>query len=386
MYNIEDLFDKRSIIGTKLEQYLEEKSYTKAKLCEAAGVSRPTLDKLLAGTLTSKTNYEKHISKVLNCLALTPDMLLGKVRNEYSQARAIRNMMRLTSEDISKNTGISLKRLNEIEAGGEAAVAELRDIAFCLSTSVRGLLGTNFFGAQVATMEVPRRRSGEERGEAVSGFWGHIGILPANRETYLWYPITGDTRSAVYQTMDEERMVVPCMNNKVLLLNMQNIKEIALLDEACDQPGFVNWDPKVDCGGIPLVLYEALEDYLEHCYGEEIPDHVLSPKFQDILHRFCKDKGWSAETIHALIYGAIIYFRDGKDRYTEINFYEEETISDEVANIYNFDEPERLESTLCYCDSGGAEIMLNMRNISLLELPLLKIEDAICKKQEEMLR
>ena len=38
MYNVEDLFDKRCVIGTKLEQILEERSYTKAELCKRAGV------------------------------------------------------------------------------------------------------------------------------------------------------------------------------------------------------------------------------------------------------------------------------------------------------------------------------------------------------------
>ena len=59
MYKIEDLFDQRSILGAKLEQLLKQKGYTKKQLCEESGVSRPTIDKLIAGTLTSKNNYEK---------------------------------------------------------------------------------------------------------------------------------------------------------------------------------------------------------------------------------------------------------------------------------------------------------------------------------------
>ena len=75
MYTIEDLFDKRYVIGTKLEQILEERSYTKAELCKRAGISRPTLDKMLAGTLTSKTNYEKHnLDRARNQIALVADI------------------------------------------------------------------------------------------------------------------------------------------------------------------------------------------------------------------------------------------------------------------------------------------------------------------------
>ena len=383
MYKIEELFDKRSIIGTKLEQLLEEKSYTKAKLCEEAGVSRPTLDKLLAGTLTSKTNYEKHISKVLNCLSITPDILFGNAQNTYNRVRIIRNMMRITSEEISKITGIPLKRLRKIESGEDGTTAELRDIAYCLSTSVRSLLGTNFFETQVAAVPDFLQGCIEEFGD-LNRFWGHIGILPANCDTYLWFPITQNTRNEIYRVMDEERIVVPCMNNKVLLLNMQNIKELVLLDNACDQPGFTNWDSSVDCGEIPLVVYDALDDYQACCYGTKISEDVLSPVFQSTLCSLCQYKGWSECEIDGLINSSTIYFSDGKSRHTDIDFEYEETITDEISSIYNFGEAGVTGNVLSYCDLSGAEIMLNMRNISLMELPLLKVENTICMKENDI--
>lgn len=381
MYHIEDLFDKRSIVGSKLEQFLQEKSYTKSKFCEATGISRPTLDKLLAGTLTSKTNYEKHISKVLNYLSITPDLLLGNVQNEHSRARAIRNMMKITSEQLSEDTGISQERLHAIESGEEATVAELRDIARCLSTSVRGVLGTNFFGIQVATMEYFLGSHGEKEVKDLSGFWGHMGVLPTGQDTCLWFPITGATRNMIYRLMDEKYMVVPCMNNKVLLLNMKNIKELILLDEACDQPGFANWDSGVDCGEIPLVVYDALDDYLAFYNGEKISDDILSPSFQELLQAICSQNGWTDEDINGLIHGLIIHFQNGKTQYTEIDFYNEETISDAISDIYDFNELE--ENVLYFSDYGGAELIVNMRNISFMELPLLKLEEAICKKMDE---
>lgn len=57
---IEDLFDRRSPVGTRLEQILMEKKCTKAELSKKTGVSRPTIDKVLSGTITSK-KIMKHI-------------------------------------------------------------------------------------------------------------------------------------------------------------------------------------------------------------------------------------------------------------------------------------------------------------------------------------
>ena len=381
MYNVEDLFDKRCVIGTKLEQILEERSYTKAELCKRAGVSRPTLDKLLAGTLTSKTNYEKHISKILDCLSINPDMLLGNVHNEYNRTRAIRNILRISSEEIADALGISLTRLQEIESGENASIAELRDLAICLSVSVSCLLGSNFFEPQIATLDDCIRYGEQNDIENLSGFWGHIGILLSNTDKFLWFPITGSVRKLVYNTMNNERIVVPCMNNKVLLLNMQNIKEIILLDEACDQPEFVNWDYHVDCGEFPLVIYEALEDYL-YCDDDEIgEDGILSSKLKVFLDELVKNKGWSEEDIYEMTVLSYVHYINGKIRPVNIEFGQGETISDEISCIYDFGEAAVLENVLCCDDVNGAEILINMKNVSMLELPLLKVEKAICNNE-----
>ena len=64
MYEYSDLFDMRSNVGPRLEALMKELEYTKAGLCKAAGISRPTLDKILDGSITSPVNYEKHLRKI----------------------------------------------------------------------------------------------------------------------------------------------------------------------------------------------------------------------------------------------------------------------------------------------------------------------------------
>lgn len=380
MYTIEDLFDKRQVIGTKLEQLLLERSYTKTQFCKDSGISRPTLDKVLSGSITSQTNYEKHMIKILNCLSLTPDMILGNVQNPFIRANEIKKAMRISSEEIAQATGISIQRLREIESGKDAKTSELRDIALCLSTSVRGLLGTNFFETQVATMEVCLGAYNDNPPKDFGGFWGHIGLLPINAENFLWYPITGTTYKQIRQSKHQDFIVIPCMNNKVLLLNMQNIKELALLDEACDPPDFTEQDPSIDFGEIPLVVYESLEDYF---YSDS---HNLSPVFQTFLQKLTEKNDWDENTIEELTSIATFFFKDGKTTKTSIEFYEYENISAEISYLYDFGDAEFLDHILYYFDISGTELMINLNNISILELPLLKLEDAICRKHEEMYR
>ena len=57
MYGIDDLFEKRSIVGSRLEELLHKQGITKARFCADAGISRPTLDKLLTGNITNKVNF-----------------------------------------------------------------------------------------------------------------------------------------------------------------------------------------------------------------------------------------------------------------------------------------------------------------------------------------
>lgn len=385
MYTIEDLFDKRSIVGSKLEQVFEQRRYTKARICRESGISRPTLDKILSGMLTSKANYEKHIAKILGVLSLTPDALLGSIQNKYIQARVIRNAMQISTEEIAQPTGISKERLQAIESGEEATTAELRDIALFLSTSVRSVLGTSCFEVQIAEMDMILKAYNEEAAPAgLSGFWGHVGILPSNSTEYLWYPITGTTRKMIYEFMDMDRLVIPCMNNKVLLLNMQNIKEIILLDEACDQPGFTNWDPAVDCGGTALVVYEALYDFNPLC-DQHISCDTLSNRFQIALTEYVKDKEWSEDDIYAMLYENIIYHKDGHVERVDIDFDADENVTSEVSQILDFGDDAMLHKFLYYTTDDGIEVMLNMQNVSLIAMPLLKVEDAICSVLEELI-
>lgn len=377
MYTMDDLFDKRSVIGKKLELLLSEKGSTKADLCKKSGVSRPTLDKLLAGTLTNKTNYEKHMAKVLGYFEITPSMLLGNTEIQHNTTRKLRNMMKISSEQIAQNTSISIKRLEEIEAGEAATQAELREIAMCLSVSVNCLLEKKIFEPQVAVPDMFLQISRQNELVKYCGFWGHIGIKLRNQKDYIWFPIVSSTRHLVHRVMELDRMVIPCMNNKVLFLNMKNVEEIIFSDFDCDQPDFVNWSPDVDCGEIPLVVYESLEDFF---YDEN--ENALSINMRKVMQEIVEENGWSEDDVYDVLHLTEIYYADGNVRPITIDFDGSEDISEEIEMVYLYEETEFSSNVLMCEEYSGNEILINMNNVSMMVLPLLDVENAILERCE----
>ncbi len=387
MYEVGDLFDKRSVVGARLEEILSEQGYSKSKFCKMCGISRPTIDKLLSGNLTSKANFEKHVSKILNALSLTPDMLLGRAINVYTKVREIRTILHIKEEDITGATSITLKRLREIEAGDSATKAELRDIATCLGTSTSCIDGSYFFPPQVSRPElILDVYSGDRDRNVMSGFWGHLGIQPVHSDTFLWYPITDHTYDLLCERMEKPRLVVPCMNNKLLYLNPQNINNICLLEDARDAPGFANWDPAVGEGEIPLVVYETLGDFLYYSeINETPPADVISPALFDFLKDLIREKAWTEDYIADITQEIMIRYNDGNTLTNGIDFYNDNGIIDEIDMVYEFGEPIGREKYVYFRDHDEAITFINTDNISVIELPLVQTEAAIYRGQVDAL-
>ena len=68
---IDELFEHRSVVAEQLKKCLREKGFTKVSFAKKADISRPTLDKLLNGTITSKSTFDKHIQKILDVLNMS---------------------------------------------------------------------------------------------------------------------------------------------------------------------------------------------------------------------------------------------------------------------------------------------------------------------------
>lgn len=382
MYNLEDLFDRRSSVGARLEQILEDKKCTKAELYKKTGVSRPTIDKILAGTITNKTNYEKHMAKLIKYLEVTPDFLLGNTARGKNKVREIRNLIKLPTDQMAEATGIPVERLRGIEAGDHATCAELRDLAAALHTRTSVLEDNYFFEPQIGELDYFIDTQNSSMADEISGFWGYIGILLEGYKTWKWYPITRNTYKCVSQGINRQQLVVPCMNNKVLFLYMPNVKEIILQDEACEKPYDKGLTDDIDCGKIPLVVYEILSDY-----GWEAADNendetsdFLSSRCRSWIQQLVDCKDWDEEDIFSLVELSQIYHADGEIQPVWIDFdCGNEDVSSRIELVYGFNLNDIEERFLSFTDINESTIFLNIERISMLELPLLKVEEAICK-------
>ena len=72
----DELFEQRSLVAAKLKDCIRDKGYTKVSFGGKADISRPTLDKLLNGSINNKSSFDKHLQKILKLLNMTAEELM----------------------------------------------------------------------------------------------------------------------------------------------------------------------------------------------------------------------------------------------------------------------------------------------------------------------
>ena len=72
----DELFEQRSLVAMKLKECIRGKGFTKVSFAKKADISRPTLDRLLNGTVDNKSSFDRHLQKILKVLNMTVDELL----------------------------------------------------------------------------------------------------------------------------------------------------------------------------------------------------------------------------------------------------------------------------------------------------------------------
>lgn len=385
VHDMDELFDKRGTVGARLEIILRDKGITKYSFCSDVGISRPTLNKLLSGEVTNKATFTNHMNKILHHLDTTPAGIMENIKNPYIKLRSMLKALRKNADDIFKATAIAPERLIVIESGSEAKMSELRDIALALNTGVKSILGENTFSPSISMLSYFLEESEAGGFSEASGFWGHVGIRPSNATEYHWYPINSVTRNKILRTANKDFLVVPCMNNLLLLVNTRKTGNIILLDEACDEPANTNWDPSISCGEIPPVIYESLDDYLMQMDSEGIQPEDFSPMFLDSIKSIIESQKWDEDRIYEITSSINVIQNDGKTFRSSIDCNGSNSLLDEVETLYNFD-GELIEGGLqFYTDFNGAQVFVNIDLISIVELPLAQVEMALYSANEESL-
>lgn len=383
MFTLDDLFEQRKIVGIKIEQVLDDRKITKSLLSEKTNISRPTLDKIFRGELSNQVNFEKHIVKILGFLELSPSQLLGRVKHPWTESRKMRNILRCSLEDISKSTGISIEILKQIENGEEVPLAILRDLAMFLGTSVVGLLGEGYFQAQIDGMDLLLQNSEQYSINNPGAFWGHVGILMQGQEKYFWHPITAYTRKIVFESKNKPFIIIPCMDNTLLLINNKYIEELVLLDDACDGPKDMDWNSNVSEGEIPLVFYEAFDDYFFAKDDNEYKNCNMSKNFYEGMKSVIEEYKIDEEEFWYALNSIDIYFANGKIKRHKLKFDIYDDLEETIFSVY--EAGELFDGSIIYLmDDEEKELFVNLDNVSYIRLPRTKTEEMISKAMKEM--
>ena len=73
----DELFEQRSLVASKLKDCMRDMGYTKVSFASKADISRPTLDKLLNGSIDNKSSFDRHLQKILKLLNMTAEDLMS---------------------------------------------------------------------------------------------------------------------------------------------------------------------------------------------------------------------------------------------------------------------------------------------------------------------
>jgi len=72
----DELFEQRSLVASKLKECIRDKGYTKVSFASKTNISRPTLDRLLSGSIDNKCSFDRHMQKILKLLNMTVEELM----------------------------------------------------------------------------------------------------------------------------------------------------------------------------------------------------------------------------------------------------------------------------------------------------------------------
>ena len=248
-----DLFRRQKIVAARLRVIIAERGINKVTLANGAGISRPTLNKLLDGKMDANLSYAYFMEKVCAYLEITPEDLMAHIKNPYVQVESLCSLTKIDEERLCEECGIAKERLQEIKAGGEASIAEIRNLAMSLEVSTFDLLGLSPFKPQTSLSPEHFWVSDKPNCDMYC-HWGYVGIK-VNGET-AWHPITRATAFCIDAWLEEELVTIPCLDNTLLFINTRNIEAVYLTTELTDPCA-------PSCKFYPPVYYEAVEEYMD---------------------------------------------------------------------------------------------------------------------------
>ena len=200
-FTFSDLYRRQKLVATRLCSIIAERGINKVTIANSAGISRPTLNKLLDGKMDVIKSYAFFMGKLCAYLEITPDDLMAHIKNPYVQVESLCSLTKIDEERLCEECGMTRERLQEIKAGGAVSVAEIRDIALSLGVSTFDILGLSPFKPQTALPPKHFWASAEPNSDDYC-HWGYVGIMVNGKTT--WHPITRATAFCIDSWLEDE--------------------------------------------------------------------------------------------------------------------------------------------------------------------------------------
>ena len=125
-------------------------------------------------------------------------------------------------------------------------------------------------------------------------------------------------------------------------------------------------------GEIPLVIYEALDDYFN---GKQDMSEHFAEKMKSLVNLY----GWNEETVYKENFGTDIYYSDGQIQHVNIEYGNNEDLSEETDLVYTENDESLYSKIIYFIEIDGEEHMIHMNHIAMIVMPLLTVEETINK-------
>jgi len=109
MMRFDELFEQRNFVAAKLKDCIRDAGYTKVSFASKAGISRPTLDKILNGGVDSKSTFDRHLQKILAVLNMSVDDLM------FYHASHSEPLITIYSKNAPTNHEMSCKAKKQVD-------------------------------------------------------------------------------------------------------------------------------------------------------------------------------------------------------------------------------------------------------------------------------
>ena len=94
------------------------------------------------------------------------------------------------------------------------------------------------------------------------------------------------------------------------------------------------------------------------------------------MNSLVKLYGWNEETAYKENFGTDIYYSDGQIQHVNIEYGNNEELSDETDLVYTEIDESLYSKILYFTEIDGEEHMIHMNNISMIIITLLVVEEA----------